>query len=68
MPTPSEIVTEAITQSVQSGVSRVTGDEGSFEMHGLDKLLAVRKALMEEEANQATGGIRFSRLISPGTA
>lgn len=70
MPDSDDIKT-ALVQNAQ-GPARVEGDEASVAQHSLPDQIAAHKYTKQLEAVDDTastgGGIRFSRLISPGTA
>ena len=51
------------------GPARVTGDAGTVEQHKLSEQIAADKYLASKEAaKRKNRGLRFNRLIPPGTA
>jgi len=50
------------------GPAKVTGDAGSVEQHPLrDQIEADRYLNSKKAANQKSRGLRFSKLVPPGT-
>jgi hypothetical protein len=69
MPDADDVKT-ALIQNAADGIARAVGDEGSVQKHSLPDQVAAHKYLKQLEAIDETasagGGIRTSRLISPG--
>lgn len=58
---------DAITENA-SGPAKASGDAGSIEQHKLSEQIAADKHLASKDAvNQKSRGLRFNRLVPPGT-
>jgi hypothetical protein len=57
----------SIEESVQSGIKRAQGDQGSVEEHPLPDRIAADKYLKNRAAARRGLGMRLTKLVPPGT-
>ena len=63
----AEDLADAISENAQ-GPAKVTGDAGSVEQHSLTEQIAADRYLASKEAvGQTNRGLRFAKLVPPGT-
>lgn len=61
-------IKDAIIENA-TGPKRATGDEGSIEQHSLqDQIAADRHVKGSEAAKKPARGMRFTKMIMPGTS
>lgn len=66
MPDEDEI-SDAIAQSAKDGILRSQGDTGSMEEHPLQDRIAADRYVKGKNASRTGLGIRFVKIIPPGS-
>ena len=59
---------DAVIEKNAQGPAKAAGDQGSLEQHKLSEQVAADRYLRSKEAaKQQSRGLRFNRLVPPGT-
>ena len=67
MPHVSDDLDESIRENATSP-AKVTGDQGSVEQHSLKEQIEADRYLASKKAARSKGfGVRFGKLVPPGT-
>lgn len=62
-------ISETIRRSATEGVKRAKGDNGEMEQHSLtEQIEADRYLCNKKAASRGPGGLRFTRIVPPGSA